>query len=91
MSTVAFLGLEPRPVEVEVQIAGGLPAFIMVGLPDKAVAESRERVRAAIEHCGLRFPAGRLTVNLAPAEFPKEGGHYDLPLALGILAATTKK
>ena len=80
-------GIDAPLVHVEVHLGAGLPAFQLVGLADAGVRESRERVRAAIEQCGLRFPAGRLTVNLAPAEFPKEGGHYDLPLALGILAA----
>lgn len=80
-------GIDAPLVHVEVHLGAGLPAFQLVGLADAGVRESRERVRAAIEQTGLRFPAGRLTVNLAPAEFPKEGGHYDLPLALGILAA----
>ena len=80
-------GLEAPLVHAEVHLGAGLPAFQLVGLADASVRESRERVRAAIEQSGLRFPAGRLTVNLAPAEFPKEGGHYDLPLALGLLAA----
>ena len=87
VATVAFLGLEARPVEVQVQIASGLPAFIIVGLPDKAVAESRERVRAALAAIGLALPPKRITVNLSPADLPKEGSHYDLPIALGLLAA----
>jgi magnesium chelatase family protein len=87
VATVAFLGLEARPVEVQVQIASGLPAFIVVGLPDKAVAESRERVRAAIAAIGLSLPPKRITVNLSPADMPKEGSHYDLPIALGLLSA----
>ena len=87
VATVAFLGLEARPVEVQVQVAAGLPAFVVVGLPDKAVAESRERVRAALAAIGLALPPKRITVNLSPADLPKEGSHYDLPIALGLLAA----
>ncbi len=87
VATVAFLGLEARAVEVQVQIASGLPAFVVVGLPDKAVAESRERVRAALAAIGLSLPPKRITVNLSPADLPKEGSHYDLPIALGLLAA----
>jgi magnesium chelatase family protein len=85
--TVAFEGLEARPVDVQVHIAGGLPAFAIVGLPDKAVAESKERVRAALAAIGLGLPPKRITVNLAPADLPKEGSHYDLPIALALLAA----
>lgn len=85
--TVAFLGVEARPVDVQVQIASGLPAFTIVGLADKAVGESRERVRAALAAVGLALPPRRITVNLAPADLPKEGSHYDLPIALGILSA----
>ncbi len=85
--TVAFLGIEARPVDVQVQIAPGLPAFSVVGLADKAVGESRERVRAALAAVGLALPPRRITVNLAPADLPKEGSHYDLPIALGILCA----
>ena len=85
--TVAYLGLEARPVEVQCQIAAGMPAFIMVGLPDKAVAESRERVRAAIAALGLSLPPKRITINLSPADLPKEGSHYDLPVALALLTA----
>ena len=85
--TVAFEGLKARVVDVQVSVAGGLPAFTVVGLADKAVAESRERVRAALRALGLALPARRLTVNLAPADMPKEGSHYDLPIALGVLAA----
>ncbi len=87
VTTMAFLGLEARAVEVQVQISGGLPAFIIVGLPDKAVAESRERVRAALAAIGLSLPPKRITVNLSPADLPKEGSHYDLPIALGLLGA----
>ena len=87
VATVAFLGLEARAIEVQVQIAPGLPNFIVVGLPDKAVAESRERVRAALSAIGLALPPKRITVNLSPADLPKEGSHYDLPIALGLLGA----
>ncbi|MEA3032600.1 MAG: magnesium chelatase family protein, partial [Sphingomonadales bacterium] len=87
VATVAFLGLEARPVEVQVQISSGLPKFLVVGLPDKAVAESRERVHAALAAIGLSLPPKRITVNLSPADLPKEGSHYDLPIALGLLAA----
>src|SRR6188474_2067438 len=87
VATVAYLGLEARAVEVQVQLSSGLPAFIIVGLPDKAVAESRERVRAALAAIGLALPPRRITVNLSPADLPKEGSHYDLSIALGLLAA----
>ncbi|MFM9828992.1 MAG: YifB family Mg chelatase-like AAA ATPase [Sphingomonas sp.] len=87
VSTVAYLGLEARSVEVQVQLAPGVPAFNVVGLGDKAVAESRERVRAAIAAMGLALPPKRITVNLSPADLPKEGSHYDLPIALGLLGA----
>jgi magnesium chelatase family protein len=87
ISTVAFLGIDARAVNVEVQIGAGLPSFSIVGLPDKAVAESRERVRAALSSIGLGIPAKRITVNLAPADLPKEGSHYDLPIALGVMVA----
>ena len=87
VATVAYLGLEARAVEVQVQLSSGLPAFIIVGLPDKAVAESRERVRAALSAIGLALPPKRITVNLSPADLPKEGSHFDLPIALGLLAA----
>src|ERR1700693_71467 len=86
-ATVAFEGIEARTVDVQVQVAPGLPAFNVVGLPDKAVSEARERVRAALIASGLALPAKRITVNLAPADLPKEGSHYDLPIALGIMAA----
>ena len=86
--TVAFQGIEARPVDVQVHIAdGGSGQFTIVGLADKAVAESRERVRAALTAIGLAFPYQRVTVNLAPADLPKEGSHYDLPIALGLLEA----
>ncbi|WP_120498299.1 YifB family Mg chelatase-like AAA ATPase [Kiloniella sp. EL199] len=87
INTVSFQGIEVRDIEVQVQLSSGLPAFHIVGLPDKAVAESRERVRAALTAIGLALPPKRITVNLAPADLQKEGSHYDLPIALGILAA----
>ncbi|MEH3047849.1 YifB family Mg chelatase-like AAA ATPase [Sphingomonas adhaesiva] len=87
VSTVAYLGLEARAVEVQVQLIPGLPAFNLVGLADKAVAESRERVRGAIAGMGLALPPKRIAVNLSPADLPKEGSHFDLPIALGLLAA----
>ncbi len=87
VATVAFVGIEARRVDVQVQIAPGLPAFAIVGLPDKAVAESRERVRAALTAVGLALPPKRITVNLAPADLPKEGSHFDLPIAVALMAA----
>jgi len=84
---VAFEGIEARAVDVLIQIGPGVPAFTIVGLPDKAVAESRERVRGALNAIGLGLPPKRITVNLAPADLPKEGSHYDLPIALGLMAA----
>ncbi len=75
-------------VTVEVHLANGLPSFSIVGLPDLEVRESRERVRAALSNCGFEFPVRRITVNLAPADLPKESGRFDLPIALGILAAS---
>lgn len=87
INTVAFEGVDVRPVDVQVQISSGIVAFTIVGLPDKAVAESKERVRAALHALGIALPPKRLTVNLAPADVAKEGSHYDLPIALGLLAA----
>jgi magnesium chelatase family protein len=87
VATVAFEGIDARAVDVQVQVAPGLPAFNIVGLPDKAVSEAKERVRAALVASGLALPARRITVNLAPADVPKEGSHYDLPIALGLMAA----
>lgn len=86
VATVAFEGIEARAVDVQVQVVPGLPNFIIVGLPDKAVSEARERVRAALTASGLALPARRIIVNLAPADLPKEGSHYDLPIALGLMA-----
>jgi len=85
--SVALIGVDAVPVEVEVDVSPGLPAFTVVGLPDQAVSEARERVRAAVRNAGLPFPAARITVNLAPADLRKEGPLYDLPIALGLLAA----
>lgn len=84
----ALLGLQAPEVRVEVHLANGLPAFNLVGLPETAVRESRDRVRSALLTAGFEFPSRRITVNLSPAELPKEGGRYDLPIALGILAAS---
>src|SRR6202034_1411956 len=91
MSTVvsrAPVGLAAPLVRVEVHLGAGLPTFALVGLPETVVRESRERVRAAILTSGYEFPSGRITVNLAPADLPKDGGRFDLPIALGILAAS---
>ncbi len=85
--TVAFQGVEAREVDVQCQLSSGLPAFTIVGLPDKAVAESRERVRASLGAIGLALPPKRITLNLAPGDMPKEGAHFDLPIALALLAA----
>lgn len=85
--TVAFQGIEAVPVDVQVMVAPGKVGMSIVGLPDKAVAESRERVQAALHASGLSMPAKKVTVNLAPADLPKEGSHYDLPIALGLMAA----
>jgi magnesium chelatase family protein len=87
VTTVAFQGIEAQPVDVQVQIGPGQVAFTIVGLPDKAVGESRERVRSALLASGLSLPAKRVTVNLAPADLPKEGSHFDLPIALALMAA----
>ncbi|HKN27780.1 MAG TPA: YifB family Mg chelatase-like AAA ATPase [Roseiarcus sp.] len=87
VSTVAFEGVECRPVDVQVHVASGTVVFNIVGLGDKAVRESQERVRSALTASGLALPAKRITINLAPADLPKEGSHYDLPIALGVMAA----
>src|SRR6516225_8648039 len=84
----AQVGLHAPLVQVEVSLAAGLPAFCIVGLPATVVKESKERVRAALLNSRFEFPAGRITVSLAPAELPKEGGRFDLPIALGILLAS---
>jgi magnesium chelatase family protein len=83
----AFQGIDAVPVEVQVQISSGIPAFLVVGLPDKAVGEARERVRAALTSMGLCLPPKRILINLAPADMLKEGSHFDLPIALAVLAA----
>lgn len=87
VQTVAYLGLDARSVEVQCQVAAGMPRFAIVGLPDKAVGESRERVQSALAAMGLALPPKRITINLSPADLPKEGSHYDLPIALALLAA----
>lgn len=87
VATVAFRGIDTLDIDVQVQMSGGLPAFTIVGLPDKAVAESKERVRAALGAMGLALPPKRITVNLSPADVLKEGSHFDLPIALGLLVA----
>ncbi len=87
VKTVAFLGLKVLPIDVQVQIAHGMPNFTVVGLPDKSIAESRERIRSALTAIGLALPAQRITVNLSPADQVKEGSHYDLPIVIGILCA----
>ena len=85
----ALLGLQAAAVTVEVHLANGLPSFTLVGLADAEVKEARERVRSALQNCGLEFPHNkRITVNLAPADLPKDSGRFDLPIALGILAAS---
>ncbi len=86
----ALVGSDAPPVTVEVHLGNGLPSFTIVGLPEAEVKESRERVRAALSNCRFDFPARRITVNLAPAELPKESGRFDLPIALGILAASNQ-
>ena len=86
-SSVAFAGIHVLKVDIEVQITSGLPAFVIVGLADKAIAESRERVRSALHSLGLSLPAAHITVNLAPADVVKEGTHYDLPIAMALMAA----
>ena len=87
IKTVSFAGIEVQPVTVEVQISAGMSAFTIVGLPDKAVGESKERVRAALVSLGISLPPKRITVNLAPADIIKEGSHFDLPIAIGLLAS----
>ena len=87
VNTVAFQGIDALTIDVQVQTGSGLPSFTVVGLPDKAVAESRERVRAAFSAIGVGLPPRRITINLAPADLPKEGSHFDLPIALGLLVA----
>jgi magnesium chelatase family protein len=85
--TVAFEGVTARPVEVQCAVSPGMPAFSIVGLPDKAVSEARERVRSALAAMAIALPSKRITINLSPADLPKEGSHFDLPIALALLAA----
>src|SRR5450756_2596528 len=88
LRSAAVFGIEAFPVHVEVDVTFGLPSFTLVGLPDPSVRESRDRVRSAIRNSGFDFPPHRITVNLAPADVRKAGSSFDLPIALGILAAT---
>ena len=88
VASVSVVGLTAHPVQVEVDIADGLPVFTIVGLPDATVQEARERVKSAIRNAGFRFPAHRITVNLAPADLRNEGAFFDLPVAIGILKAS---
>ncbi|WP_171122501.1 MULTISPECIES: YifB family Mg chelatase-like AAA ATPase [unclassified Ruegeria] len=85
--TVAFQGAEARPVEVQCAVSPGLPAFSIVGLPDKAVSEARDRVRSALSSMAIALPSKRITINLSPADLPKEGSHFDLPIAVALLSA----
>src|SRR5262245_5016830 len=87
LRTATLFGVEACPVHVDVEVSFGLPTFTMVGLPDASVRESRDRVRSAIRNSGFEFPPHRITVNLAPADVRKAGASFDLPIALGILAA----
>src|SRR3989344_6632369 len=83
--SAAVIGLSAEEVEIETDISSGLPATIVVGLPDAAIRESRERVKSALKHANMQFPKSRVAVNLAPADLPKIGSHYDLPIAISIL------
>ncbi len=85
--TVAFEGVEARLVEVQCAVSPGMPAFSIVGLPDKAVSEARDRVRSALTSLAIALPSKRITINLSPADMPKEGSHFDLPIALALLSA----
>ena len=87
VKTVSFLGISTIEIDVQLQMLNGLPSFTIVGLPDKTVAESRERIRACLFSMGISLPSKRITVNLAPADVQKEGSHYDLPIALALLVA----
>ena len=87
VKSAAVNGLDAHLVDVEVDLSGGLPMFTVVGLPDATVRESRDRVRSALRNSGFSFPQRKVTVNLAPADLPKEGAGFDLPMAMGILAA----
>src|SRR5437763_10530331 len=88
VASPALSGVQAPEVTVEVHLGPGLPAFHIVGLPDAEVREARDRVRAALNHARFEFPARRITVNLAPAELPKDSSRFDLPIALGILASS---
>ena len=87
VNSAALYGIDALRVEVEIDLASGLPQLATVGLPEGAVKESKDRIRAAVKNCGYTFPAKRITINLAPADIKKEGSAYDLPMAIGILAA----
>ncbi|HWI13808.1 MAG TPA: magnesium chelatase domain-containing protein, partial [Burkholderiales bacterium] len=88
LHTRALAGMDAPPVTVEAHLANGLPSFAIVGLPEAEVKEAKDRVRAALQNARFEFPQRRITVNLAPADLPKESGRFDLPIALGILAAS---
>jgi magnesium chelatase family protein len=88
VTSAALVGVDPSPVRVEVHVSNGKQLFSLVGLPDAAVREARERVRSAVLASGHRFPSRRVTVNLAPADLPKVGSAYDLPIAIGVLVAS---
>ena len=88
VKTFSLLGLESFPVQAEIDISRGLPGFNIVGLPDAAVREAGDRVKAALRNSGFQFPVKKITVNLSPGDVKKEGPHFDLPIALGILAAS---
>ena len=91
IASAALLGIDAYPVEVEVDVSFGLPQFVIVGLPDAAVRESKERVQAALKNCGYEGQPSKIVVNLAPANRRKEGSSFDLPIALGLLAASGHK
>lgn len=91
VTSCALVGVEPRPVRIETTVSGGRAGFVIVGLPDTAIRESRERVKAAIRQSGFRFPRGQVVVNLSPADLPKVGATYDLPIALSVLAAASDR
>ena len=88
--SIGLFGMNSYMVEVEADVSKGLPAFDVVGLPDAAVKEARDRVRSAIKNCGFKFPSGRITVNLAPADLKKGGSHYDLPITIALLILPSK-
>src|SRR5690554_645474 len=84
------IGVDARLIEVEVNMSGGVPKYFLVGLPDRAVSESKDRIDAALKNAGASIPFGRITVNLAPADLPKEGSAFDLPIAVGLLAVSNQ-